>query len=95
MAQSLAGLSVFGIAIRALSYNNNKLYFKSISPRDVFDAFEYDSISYEKLSSDNWNLTPNDIAEVLKKINQQPQRVRDVFARIFRALQQVLTMSIC
>ncbi|MGJ0455740.1 N-6 DNA methylase [Aliarcobacter cryaerophilus] len=35
-----------------LSHNNKKLDFKSISPNDIFNPFQYDSISYENLNSD-------------------------------------------
>ncbi|PRM90199.1 restriction endonuclease subunit M [Aliarcobacter cryaerophilus] len=67
-----------------LSHNNKKLDFKSISPNDIFNPFEYDSISYENLNSDKWNLSSNDITKVLEKINLQPLRVKDVFAKIFQ-----------
>jgi type I restriction-modification system DNA methylase subunit len=70
-----------------LSHNNKKLDFKSISPNDIFNPFEYDSISYENLNSDKWNLTSNNISKVLKKINLQPLRVKDVFAKIFTGIQ--------
>ncbi|MDX4068533.1 Eco57I restriction-modification methylase domain-containing protein [Aliarcobacter skirrowii] len=70
-----------------LSHNNEKLHFKSISPNDIFNPFEYDSISYENLNSDKWNLTSNDILKVLEKINLQPLRVKDVFAKIFQGLK--------
>ncbi|MFY9079198.1 N-6 DNA methylase [Aliarcobacter cryaerophilus] len=70
-----------------LSHNNEKLHFKSISPNDIFNPFEYDSISYENLNSDKWNLSSNDISKVLEKINLQPLRVKDVFAKIFTGIQ--------
>ncbi|UYF43259.1 Eco57I restriction-modification methylase domain-containing protein [Aliarcobacter cryaerophilus] len=70
-----------------LSHNNKKLDFKSISPNDIFNPFEYDSISYENLNSDKWNLSSNDITKVLEKINLQPLRVKDVFAKIFTGIQ--------
>ncbi|MDX4050417.1 N-6 DNA methylase [Aliarcobacter skirrowii] len=69
-----------------LSHNNEKLHFKSISPNDIFNPFEYDSISYENLNSDKWNLSSNDITKVLEKINLQPLRVKDVFAKIFQGI---------
>ncbi|MEN5386715.1 N-6 DNA methylase [Aliarcobacter skirrowii] len=69
-----------------LSHNNEKLHFKSISPKDIFNPFEYDFISYENLNSDKWNLSSNDISKVLEKINLQPLRVKDVFAKIFQGI---------
>ena len=38
--------------IITLSHNNEKLNFKSISPKDIFNEFIYDYIDYEKLRSD-------------------------------------------
>ncbi|MGJ0335384.1 Eco57I restriction-modification methylase domain-containing protein [Aliarcobacter cryaerophilus] len=69
-----------------LSHNNEKLHFKSINPKDIFNPFEYDSISYENLNSDKWNLSSNDITKVLEKINLQPLRVKDIFAKIFQGI---------
>ena len=70
-----------------LSRINEKLHFKSISPKDIFKPFEYCSINYENLNSDKWNLSSNDIAKVLEKINLQPLRVKDIFAKIFQGLK--------
>ncbi|MGJ0377701.1 Eco57I restriction-modification methylase domain-containing protein [Aliarcobacter cryaerophilus] len=70
-----------------LSHNNKKLDFKSISPNDIFNPFQYDSISYENLNSDKWNLSSNDISKVLEKINLQPLRVKDIFEKIFQGLK--------
>ncbi|WNL29942.1 Eco57I restriction-modification methylase domain-containing protein [Aliarcobacter cryaerophilus] len=69
-----------------LSHNNEKLHFKSISPNDIFNPFEYDSISYENLNSDKWNLSSNDISKVLEKINQQPLKVKDIFKGVFQGI---------
>jgi len=73
--------------IITLSHDNKKLNFKSISPKDIFESFEYDSISYENLNSNKWNLSSNDVAKVLEKIKLQPLKVKDVFAKIFVGLQ--------
>ncbi|MDQ1341363.1 MAG: hypothetical protein QG567_2521, partial [Campylobacterota bacterium] len=70
--------------IVTLSHNNEKLNFKSISPKDIFSNFDFDSISYEKLNSSKWNLSNNDISKVLEKINRQPLTVKDIFAKIFQ-----------
>lgn len=70
-----------------LSHNNEKINFKSISPKDIFKPFQYGSISYENLNSDKWNLSSNNIAKVLEKINLQPLKVKDIFERIFSGIQ--------
>jgi hypothetical protein len=73
--------------IVTLSHANEKLLFKSIKPQDIFKPFEYDIINYEKLNSDKWNLSNQETARVLEKINRQPLRVKDVFDRIFTGIQ--------
>ncbi|MDY0237303.1 MAG: N-6 DNA methylase [Campylobacterales bacterium] len=73
--------------IITLSHNNEKLYFKSLSPKEIFNPFDYDFVTYENLNSDKWNLSSNDVAKVLEKLNKQPLRVKDVFAKIFTGIQ--------
>ncbi|MBE0515580.1 N-6 DNA methylase [Sulfurimonas sp.] len=73
--------------IVTLSHDNEKLYFKSLSPKDIFEPFNYDVISYEKLSSEKWNLSNQDTTKVLEKIKQQPLVVKDVFAKIFQGIK--------
>jgi type I restriction-modification system DNA methylase subunit len=73
--------------IITLSHNNEKLNFKSISPKNIFNEFTYDTVDYEKLGSDKWNLSSNDISKVLEKINKQPLKVKDIFERIFTGIQ--------
>lgn len=73
--------------IITLSHNNEKLNFKSISPKDIFNLFEYDFITYEKINNDKWNLSSNDISKVLERINKQPLKVKDIFERIFSGIQ--------
>lgn len=69
-----------------LSRNNEKLHFKSISPKDIFKPFEYCSINYENLNSDKWNLSSNDIAKVLEKIDKQPLKVKNIFKGVFQGI---------
>lgn len=72
--------------IITLSHNNKALKFKALSPKDIFNHFYYDSISYEKLSSDKWNLSNNEVTQILEKIKKQPLRVKDAFAKIFQGI---------
>ena len=65
--------------IITLSHDNQKLNFKSISPKDIFNEFIYDYIDYDKLGSNKWNLSNNDISKVLEKIKQQALIIKDIF----------------
>jgi len=73
--------------IITLSHNNENLYFKSLKPDEIFNEFEYDFVSYEKLDSSKWNLTNQKITKVLEQINKQPLKVKDIFSRIFSGIQ--------
>lgn len=70
-----------------LSFNNEILKFKQINPHKINETSEYDTISYTKLSEDKWNLNETGVSGVLDKLNKQPLRVKDVFAKIFVGLQ--------
>ena len=65
--------------IITLSHTNESLFFKSLKPSEIFNEFEYDSISYEKLCHNKWNLSNNYVTKVLKKINKQPLKLKDIF----------------
>ncbi len=69
-----------------LSFGNQQLKFKQIKPEQIALPFTFDEISYNKLSSDKWNLNEAGIADVLEKLNKQPLRVKDVFAKIFQGI---------
>lgn len=70
--------------IITLSHNNQKLNFKSISPKDIFGNIIYDSIIYDKLNADKWNLSNQIITKVLEKINSQPLKVKDIFKGVYQ-----------
>jgi len=72
-----------------LSHNNEKLHFKSISPNDIFNPFKYDSISYENLNSDKWDLLNKETTNILRKINKQPLKIKDVFSKLFQGIKTV------
>ncbi len=72
--------------ILKLSYNNQEIKFKHIEPEKINLIANFDTISYDKLSSGKWNLTNNNITKVLDKLKQQPLTVKDVFAKIFQGI---------
>jgi len=73
--------------IITLSHNNEKLYFKSLKPNEIFNDFTYDFISYNKINNNKWNLTNKNISNILEKINEQSLRVKDVFKGIFQGIK--------
>ncbi|OYZ33699.1 MAG: hypothetical protein B7Y30_09675, partial [Campylobacterales bacterium 16-40-21] len=75
--------------IVTLSHDNQKLNFKSIHPKKIFDEFVYDSVGYEKLHSDTWNLSNNGVSQVMDKLNTQPLRLKEVFSKISVGVQSL------
>jgi adenine-specific DNA-methyltransferase len=73
--------------IVTLSHKNERLNFKAASPKNLFDKYAYDSLGYENLGSDKWNLSNSSVAKVFDKVNQQPLKVKDVFDRVFTGIQ--------
>lgn len=72
--------------ILTLSHDNEILRFKAIKPNDIFDELYYDEINYSSLGIDNWNLSSNEVGNILEKINQQPLKVKDVFSDVYRGI---------
>jgi type I restriction-modification system DNA methylase subunit len=75
--------------IVTLSHDNQKLNFKSIHPKKIFDEFVYDSMGYEKLHSDTWNLSNSGVSQVMDALNKQPLRLKEVFSKISVGVQSL------
>lgn len=72
--------------IVTLSRDNEELKFKHISPSNIFDEFQFDSTTYEKLDDKVWNLTSQNIEYILNKINQMPLKVKDIFRGVYQGI---------
>jgi type I restriction-modification system DNA methylase subunit len=75
--------------IITLSHDNEKLNFKSISPKDIFNEFEYDSIDYKLLDETKWDLSNQDTLKVINKLQKQPYILKDVFSKISVGIQSL------
>ncbi|WP_282019111.1 Eco57I restriction-modification methylase domain-containing protein [Salegentibacter mishustinae] len=58
-----------------------KLYFKHLSPSQIFDKSSYDHIMYQDLEVEQWFLIPTTERSILDKISLQPLKLRDIFKR--------------
>jgi hypothetical protein len=47
---------------------------------------EYNKIKVKSLSSDSWILTDNQRQKLLEKLNEQPQKLKDVFSKVFQGI---------
>jgi tRNA1(Val) A37 N6-methylase TrmN6 len=74
-----------------LSLNNESVNFAHVSPKiiekDKKKKLDFDSIDYESLSGDKWILQNSKIMNILKKIESQKLKAKDIFRRIFTGLQ--------
>lgn len=62
------------------------LRFRKISPKDLFDLAKFDSVDYQSLSEDQWQLTGKALSSILGKIESQPLRLKDVFSRFVQGI---------
>ncbi len=69
-----------------LSFNNLYLEFKQLKPLEITKTIKFDKIKYDKLGSDKWNLNSKKITNILEKLNKQPFKVKDIFARISQGI---------
>jgi hypothetical protein len=61
--------------------------FRRVNPKELSEKnSNYTAISYELLSSENWNLGEQEVTNLLNKIKQQPLKVLDVFEKIFQGI---------
>ena len=64
----------------------NEVRFKKLLPSEVFEPFNWDSISYLRLSRSNWDLQNEDILKVVDTLKKQPYKIENVFDRIFQGI---------
>ena len=60
--------------------------FKHLKPSDLFENFESSEIPYSELSYKQWILSDKKVSGVLKKINLQPLKLKDIFARFVQGI---------
>jgi type I restriction-modification system DNA methylase subunit len=72
--------------ILILSHQNEKLYFKNISPRKIDEIINFDTLEVKELNKDKWNLVDAGVAKLLKKLKVQPLTVKDVFSNMAQGI---------
>jgi hypothetical protein len=72
--------------ILTLSKQNEQFRYLQTTPDKITEALAFQNITYENLNSEKWNLNTQDVAAILDKLNRQPLRVSDVFAKIFQGI---------
>jgi hypothetical protein len=62
------------------------LEFIHLTPEQIFDNREFSKIPYSSLDSGQWILTANNIGQILKKIELQTLKLKDVFDRFVQGI---------
>ena len=62
------------------------LEFIHLTPKQLFDSDNFSKIPYSSLDNDQWILTANNIGEILKKIDLQIIKLKDVFERFVQGI---------
>jgi hypothetical protein len=66
--------------------SKEKVRFKKINPKDIFEYFVWDEMSYENLNSTNWDLQNEKVFDVIEKLKTQPFTVENVFDKIVQGI---------
>jgi hypothetical protein len=72
--------------ILTLSKGNEKMRFLQAKPDEITVPLNFQLIGYENLNGEKWNLNTGNVSAILDKLNRQPLRVSDVFAKIFQGI---------
>jgi hypothetical protein len=70
--------------------DKDRVEFKKMKPSELLDVHFWDYMYYKNLSSSNWDLQSEKVFDVIRKLNNQPYKVEDVFDKIFVGLQTSL-----
>jgi hypothetical protein len=81
-----ADAATYTCIINLSKTKKDSLLFKKLSPKRLLDPFNWDYMSYENLSSSNWDLQSENEFDLIKKLNKQPYKVEDVFDNIFQGI---------
>jgi type I restriction-modification system DNA methylase subunit len=64
----------------------DKVRFKKINPKDIFEHFVWDEMSYKNLNETNWDLQNEKVFDVINKLKLQPYTIENVFDKIFQGI---------
>lgn len=63
-----------------------KVNFKKTEPSQLFEYTSFDSMNYELLDENNWDLQYSNVFDLIEKLKKQPFTIGDVFDRIFQGI---------
>ncbi|ALU75551.1 restriction endonuclease subunit M [Tenacibaculum dicentrarchi] len=79
--------STYTCIIDLTKKEKQKIKFKKLLSNQIYEPFIWDTMSYNKLDQNNWDLQSEQVFDVINKLKKQPYTVADVFDRIFVGIQ--------
>ena len=79
--------SVYTCIIGLSKSQNHEFEFAKVAPKELSNSIKSENIPEDRLSdSNNWNISSENDAGILDKLNKMPFRVKDVFKGIFQGI---------
>ncbi|MCD8453021.1 N-6 DNA methylase [Tenacibaculum finnmarkense genomovar ulcerans] len=82
--------STYTCIIDLTKKEKQKIKFKKLLSNQIYEPFIWDTMSYNKLDQNNWDLQSEQIFDVINKLKKQPYVVESVFNKVFVGLQTSL-----
>jgi len=78
--------STYTCIINLSKEHKKDIEFKHLKPSQLFDSNTFSKVSYLILNSEQWILTDKLIGDILAKIQLQPLKLKDIFARFVQGI---------
>ncbi|MCG8776448.1 Eco57I restriction-modification methylase domain-containing protein, partial [Tenacibaculum finnmarkense] len=82
--------STYTCIIDLTKKEKQKIKFKKLLSNQIYEPFIWDTMSYNKLDQNNWDLQSEQVFDVINKLKKQPYVVESVFNKVFVGLQTSL-----
>ncbi|MCD8418091.1 Eco57I restriction-modification methylase domain-containing protein [Tenacibaculum finnmarkense genomovar finnmarkense] len=78
--------STYTCIIDLTKKEKQKIKFKKLLSNQIYEPFIWDTMSYNKLDQNNWDLQSEQVFDTINKLKEQKYTVADVFDNIFQGL---------
>ncbi|MCD8448477.1 N-6 DNA methylase [Tenacibaculum dicentrarchi] len=78
--------STYTCIIDLTKKEKQKIKFKKLLSNQIYEPFIWDTMSYNKLDQNNWDLQSEQVFDVINKLKKQKHTVADVFDKVFQGI---------
>jgi type II restriction/modification system DNA methylase subunit YeeA len=82
--------STYTCIINLTKTAKDKILFKKINTKNLFNIKFWDNTHYKNISTTNWDLQNENVSSLIEKLEKQPYKIEDVFENIFVGMQTSL-----